>query len=103
MDKNQISQGTHAGVLSNLNHQTLAARVLILFLFLVVSLASVQPRVYGQGADQSFRENHAGTMSPQTRGPSLNCLVCETTLHDCINSGGGDCYGQYNACMASCR
>ena len=100
MDKNQISQGTHASVLSTANRKPLGARVLLVLLFLALSLASLQPGVSAKGAQGPMSSNvtgaHQGAIAP-------SCPECEQALSDCINNGGSNCYGVYTTCMANCQ
>jgi hypothetical protein len=127
MDKNQISQGTHAGVLSTFNRQLFWARFFLLALFLALSLASLQPRASVQAADQTLRRanvsimslqpkasaqaaeqtlraNKAGITSHQPRRSAWNCPHCEADLVACLAGGGGSsCGAQYDACLSGCH
>lgn len=102
MDKNQISQETHARVSSSANHKSRRARFLFLVLFLLLGLASLQPNASARAGAQSA-QNEAST-SLNERVTARNCPACEQALTLCIGSGGGgDCYVQYYACTASCQ
>ena len=104
MDKNQISQGTHAGVLSTVNRQLFWARFFLLTLFLALSLASPQPTASAQAADQTLQGTKASITSHQPRGSAWNCPVCEAELVACMAGGGGpSCGAQYDACLSGCR
>ena len=101
MNKNQISQGTHASVLSTANRKPLGARVLLVLLFLALSLASVQPRVSAKDAAEGpiaskVTGAHKGAIAP-------SCPECQQALTDCLNNGGSNCYGVYTTCMATCQ
>ena len=103
MDKNHISQGTHASVLSTNNRQLSWARFLLLALFLAVSLASLQPRASARAADQKAAKSKAST-SLNSNASARNCPACQQALLECMgNGGGGECYVQYYACIASCQ
>ncbi len=127
MDKNQISQGTHASVLSTVNRPIFWARSFLLVMFLALSLASLQPRASARAADQTLREGKASvtsyqsqasvltadqillegkasTTSRQARASARNCPACQQALVECLgNGGGGECYAQYYACLAGCQ
>ena len=104
MDKNRISQGTHASVLSTANHQLSRAPFLFLLLFLAFSLASLQPRASAQAADQTLGEQRVSATSLKPGASARSCPACDQALAQCLGSGGGgDCYVQYNACIASCQ
>jgi hypothetical protein len=104
MDKNQISQGTHAGVLSNTNRQPLWTRVFLLALFLALSLASLQPGASAGAADQSARGNKASLYSHQPTGQAFDCSACEEGLVMCLARGEGpSCGAQYDACLRRCQ
>ena len=101
MDKNQISQGTHAGVLSAVNRQLFWTRFFLLALFLALNLASLQPRTSARAADQTIRENKASMTSHQPRASAPNAPPCEQLLVECLANGGGAaaCGAQYDACL----
>lgn len=101
MDKNQISQGTHASVLSTANRQYLGARVLLILLFLALSLASLQPRVSAQGA--AHRPTSSNVTGARQRAIAPNCPECQQALMDCVANGGSNCNAAFIACMASCQ
>lgn len=104
MDKNQISQGTHASVLSNVNRQPFWARFFLLALFLTLSLASLQPRASARAADQSVRGNKASFGSHSPTRPAGDCSACEEGLVMCLAHGGGaGCGAQYDACLERCQ
>jgi hypothetical protein len=104
MDKNQISRGTHASVLSNANRQLSWARLLFLLLFLALSLASLQPKASAKATDHTFGEQRVRTTSLKPGASARSCPACDQALSLCLGSGGGaDCYVQYNACIASCQ
>ena len=101
MDKNQISQGTHASVLSTANRLPLGARVLLVLLFLALSLASLQPGVSAQGAAEGpISSNVTGA---HQRAIAQSCPECQQALTDCLNNGGSNCYAVYTTCMANCQ
>jgi hypothetical protein len=101
MDKNQISQGTHASVLSTANRQLPWTRILLLSLFLAFGLASQQPRASAQAADQSLRGDQASMTSRQPKRSAQNAPPCEQLLVQCLASGGGArCLDEYDACEA---
>lgn len=101
MDRNQISQGTHASVLSTANRLPLGDRVLLVLLFLGLSLASLQPGVSAQGAVQ--RPTSSNVTSDQQRAFAPNCPECQQAYMDCLGNGGSNCNTTYMACMASCH
>lgn len=101
MDKNQISQGTHASVLSSVNRKALGARVLLVLLLLALSLSSLQPSA--QGADQRMQAMSSSVTSPQQRALAPSCIACQDALTECIQNGGSNCYAVYTACMGSCQ
>ena len=104
MDKNQISKGTHAGVLSTVNRQLFWARFFLLALFLALSLASLQPRASAQAADRTLPGTKASITSNQPRGSAWNCPHCEADLVACLAAGGGPgCGAQYDACLSGCH
>ena len=104
MDKNQITQGMHAGVLSTTNRQLPWARIFLLALFLAFSLASLQPRASAQAADQTLRGNKASITSHQPRASGPTCSECQQALVACLaNGGGANCDIQYDACIESCE
>ena len=101
MDKNQISQGTHASVLSNVNRQPFWARFFLLALFLALSLASLQPMA---SADKPVRGDKASFNSHPPTGPTWDCSACEEALVMCLaHGGGGSCGAQYDACLKLCQ
>jgi hypothetical protein len=103
MDKNQISRGTHAGVLSTTNRRVLWARFFLLALFFALSLASLQPRASVQAADQVSRTREVSVTSYQSQPSARNCPVCQQALVECLGNGGGsECYAQYNVCIQNC-
>jgi hypothetical protein len=102
MDKKQISQGTHASVLSHVNRQPLGARVLLVLLFLALSLASLQPRASAQGAAQSMQSSSSATRARQG-AIAPNCVACQDALTACVQNGGSNCSAEYSACMATCQ
>lgn len=97
MDKNQISQGTHASVLSPINRKPLGARLLLVLLFLALSLASLQPGVSAKGAARRLMPSNV------TRVIAPSCPVCEQQLADCLANGGSNCYFAYTLCLPSCQ
>jgi hypothetical protein len=104
MDKNQISQGAHASVLSIVNRPLFWARYFLLALFLAVSLASLQPRTSAQIADQTLREANASVTSHQQTALAPDCPACQQALFQCLaNGGGSSCYLQYDDCLAGCQ
>jgi hypothetical protein len=104
MDKNQLSQRAHAGVLFTVNRTLFGARFFVLALFLALSLASLQPRASAQAADQTLQWNKASITSHQPRGSAWNCQACEQALTACLAGGGGaSCGAQYDACLAGCH
>ena len=102
MDKNEISRGTHASVLSTNNRQLFWARFLLLVLFLAVSLASLQPRASAQAANKATRGNEVGITSHQLPASSRNCPACQQAYVECIANGGTNCTAQYYACLENC-
>lgn len=103
MDKNQISQGTHASVLSNVNRQPIWARLFLLGVFLTLSLASLQPRASARAADRSAGADRATGSSQLRTGRSWDCSICEEGLVMCLARGGGaSCGAQYDACLEHC-
>lgn len=101
MNKNQTSQGAHAGVLSTGNRQLFWARFSLLALFLALSLASLQLRAAAQAADQTLRGNKVSMTSHQPRASAPNAPPCEQLLVECLANGGGAaaCGAQYDACL----
>ena len=101
MDKNQISQGTHASVLSNVNRQPFWTRFFLLALFLALSLASLQPRA---SADKPVRGDQTTFNSHPLTVPAWDCTACEEALVMCLAHGGGpSCGAQYDACLERCQ
>lgn len=99
MDKNQISRGTHAGVLFTANRQLPWARIFFLGLFLALCLASLQPRASAHGADRRLGQDRAGTTSSQPSASAQYAPTCEQLLVECLAHGGGAiCLDQYDAC-----
>lgn len=99
MDKGQISQGTHAGVLSTNNRQLLWPRFFLLVLFLALSLSSLQPRAAAQAGNQTLRADKVSVTSHQPRASAPNC---ERAYVECLAGGGGAiCDIQYNVCIES--
>ncbi len=103
MDKKQNSQGTHAGVLSTANRQPLGARVLLVLLFLVLTLASLQPRASAQGAGQRMPATSSSVTSLHQEALAPSCPECQQAYMDCLGNGGSNCYATYMACIASCQ
>ena len=104
MDKNQISQGTHAGVLSTAYRQLFWARFFLLALFLALSLVSLQPRASAQAAHQTLRGEKASITNRPPGTSGRNCPNCEQALAACLaGGGGGNCGAQYDACLAGCQ
>lgn len=105
MDKNQTSQGTHAGVLSATNPQLSRARILLLALLLAFSLASLQPGVSIQAAaDRTASANEAGLRSHQSGSLQPNCQACQQALVACLANGGGSaCDIEFDFCIATCH
>lgn len=103
MDKNQISQGTHAGVLSNGNRQLFWARFFLLALFLALSLASLQPGASAKATDQLLRAGKASSTNYQPRAAVPNCPACQQAYVECLAGGGGNCGAQLDACLAGCN
>jgi hypothetical protein len=102
MDKNRLSQRTHAGVLSTVNRHLFGARFFVLALFLALSLASLQPRASAQAADQTLQGNRASITNHQPSVSVRNCPECEQALVACLAAGGANCGAQYDACLAGC-
>lgn len=102
MDKNQISQGTHASVLSTVNRHLPWTRILLLVsLFLAFGLASQQSWASAQAADQSLRADQASMTSRQPKHSAQNEPPCEQMLVQCLaNGGGGICLDEYDECVA---
>lgn len=99
MDNNQISQGTHASVLSTSNRQLSRACSLLLLLFLALSLSGLQPKASAEAADQAFAEQTISTTNLKR-----SCPECYAALDLCLGSGGGgECYATYYSCLASCQ
>lgn len=126
MDKNQISPGTHASVLSTVNRQLFWARFSLLLLFLALSITSLQLGASARTADKTLRAGQASVTSvqstPSVRGAdhtlpegkvsitshqlpasARNCPACQQALAECLGNGGSNCYAQYFACLASCQ
>lgn len=101
MDKNQISRGTHASVLSTANRQLSWTRILLLSLFLAFSLASLRPTASAQAADQRLQENQAVVTNRQPTAAARNAPPCEQLLVECLASGAGAafCGAQYDVCI----
>ena len=104
MDKNQISQGTHASVLSTVNRPLFWARFFLLALFVALSLTSLQPRATAQSAGETMREGKASITSHQQRALAPDCPACQQALVECLaGGGGGNCYTQYYDCIDGCQ
>lgn len=81
MDKNQTSQGTHAGVLFTRNRQFLGARFFILALFLALGLTSLPLTAFAQSCFD------------QCQAAYVWCLT---------NRPGPGCDDNYDACIDHC-
>lgn len=125
MYKNQSSRGTHASVPSTVNRKLFWARFSLVLLALVIT--SLQTRTSARTTDQP----HLGAQASVTRSQSppsaqvdvqvllkgntsathrmakvsaRNCPACQQALVECLGGGGGgDCFVQYYACIASCQ
>lgn len=105
MDKNQISQGTHASVLYTHNRQLFFARFLLLALFLALSLMSLQPKSSANAARQTLRAGKVTLTSNQARAFAPDCSQqCEQQYVQCLASARDPliCDIAYDACLAAC-
>lgn len=105
MDKNQISQGTHAGVLSTHNRQLFFARFFLLALFLAFSLMSLQPKSSANEARQTSRAGKVSLTSNQATAFEPDCSQqCEQQYVQCLASARDPlaCENEYDACLATC-
>jgi hypothetical protein len=104
MNKNQISQGAHAGALSTRNRQLFWGRFFLLALFLVLSLSSVQPKTSAQAADLSLRRDKVSLTSYSSKAFAKNCpQQCERVFVECLAQGGSNCGPQFDACYENCH
>lgn len=103
MDKNQISPGTHASVLSTVNRQLFWARFSLLLLFLALSITSLQLRASARAADKTLRAGQVSVTSYQSPASAPNCAACQQAYVECLANGGPNCAAQYDACLASCQ
>jgi hypothetical protein len=81
MDKNQTSQGTHAGVLFTRNRQFFGTRFFILALFLALGLTSLPLTAFAQSCFD------------QCQAAYVWCLT---------NRPGPGCDDNYDACIDHC-
>ena len=105
MDKNQISQGTHASVLSTHNRQLFFARFLLLALFRTLSMRSLQPKCSANAARQTLRAGKVSLPSNQARALAPGCAQqCEQQYVQCLASPRDPliCDHAYDACLAAC-
>ena len=79
MDKNQTSQGTHAGVLYTRNRQLLGARFFILVLFLMLGLTSLQSTAFAQTCFDQCQAAYVWCLS-HNPGP-----LCDDNFDACID------------------
>jgi hypothetical protein len=106
MDKNQISQGAHASVLTTRNRQIFWARFFLLAMLFVLGLTSFQPQTAAQAADQAVQRNKTNVTISQPSASAPNCPdQCEQALVECLASGGGaaSCGKQYDVCLTGCQ
>lgn len=124
MDKNRVSRGTHASVLSTANRQLFRVRILFPLLLLTLSLAGLKSPASGrtshttlrvgnavtrfqsappaQGADRILLKETLITKDYQAKVAGRNCPACQQALVMCLQNGGADCMGQYESCLAGC-
>ena len=126
MYKNQSSRGTHASVPSTVNRKLFWARFSFLLL-LALAITSLQTRTSARTTDQPHRGAQASVTRAQpepsahvdvqvllkgktsttvrlAKVSARNCPACQQALVECLGSGGGgDCFVQYYACIASCQ
>lgn len=99
---NQPSREAHARSLSIVNRPLFWARVFVLGLLMVFSLAGPQAKSSAQDANQTLRGE---TIDATRAGGAFvrSCPDCYTARDVCVNNGGSNCDAQLLACLASCQ
>ena len=109
MDKNQTSQGAHAGVLATGNRQLFLARFFLLALFITLSVISLQPKASAQATEQTLQRQTGGLAGHQLKASApvkvsvRDCHdECERAFVECLAQGGSNCNAKYDVCAVGC-